>query len=60
MADREQVVYIPPTMPATFEELTPQNFSYNSPLGWCPACQGLGIERGTEQAAIISNPNLSL
>lgn len=60
MADREPVVYIPPTMPATFEELTPQNFSYNSPLGWCPACQGLGIERGTEQAAIISNPNLSL
>ena len=54
------MVYIPSTMPATFEELTPQNFSYNSPLGWCPACQGLGIERGTEQSAIISNPNLSL
>ncbi|RLS51729.1 MAG: ATP-binding cassette domain-containing protein, partial [Planctomycetota bacterium] len=47
-------------MVATFEELTPQNFSYNSPLGWCPACQGLGVERGTGQAAIISNPNLSL
>ena len=44
----------------TFQELTPQNFSYNSPLGWCPACQGLGVERGTGQAAIISNPNLSL
>jgi len=47
-------------MPSTFQELTPQNFSYNSPLGWCPACQGLGVERGTGQAAIISNPNLSL
>ena len=47
-------------MPATFQELTPQNFSYNSPLGWCPACQGLGVERGTDQSAIISNPNLSL
>ncbi len=47
-------------MPSTFQELTPQNFSYNSPLGWCPACQGLGVERGTGQSAIISNPNLSL
>ena len=47
-------------MAATFQELTPQNFSYNSPLGWCPACQGLGTERGTGQSAIISNPNLSL
>ncbi len=47
-------------MTATFQELTPQNFSYNSPLGWCPACQGLGVERGTDQSAIISNPNLSL
>ncbi len=47
-------------MPSSFQELTPQNFSYNSPLGWCPACQGLGVERGTDQSAIISNPNLSL
>ncbi len=47
-------------MASTFQELTPQNFSYNSPLGWCPACQGLGVERGTDQSAIISNPNLSL
>ena len=47
-------------MASTFQELTPQNFSYNSPLGWCPACQGLGVERGTGQSVIISNPNLSL
>ncbi|AMV16565.1 excinuclease ABC subunit UvrA [Planctomyces sp. SH-PL14] len=47
-------------MSRTFVELTPQNFSFNSPLGWCPACQGLGTERGTNQAALISNPNLSL
>lgn len=47
-------------MSRTFVELTPQNFSFNSPLGWCPACQGLGTERGTNQAALISNPNFSL
>jgi excinuclease ABC subunit A len=47
-------------MSRTFVEITPQNFSFNSPLGWCPACQGLGTERGTNQGALISNPNLSL
>ena len=26
----------------SFEPLSPHNFSFNSPLGWCPACEGLG------------------
>ena len=26
----------------SFEPLTPHSFSFNSPLGWCPACEGLG------------------
>ncbi len=43
-----------------FEELTPQHFSFNSPLGWCPACEGLGTERGTNLATLIPNPNLTL
>ncbi len=60
LGSRCVALYIPRTMPSSFQELTPQNFSYNSPLGWCPACQGLGVERGTDQSAIISNPNLSL
>ncbi len=47
-------------MARSFEELTPQNFSFNSPLGWCPACEGLGTELGTNQSAIIANPNISL
>ncbi|SFI88934.1 excinuclease ABC subunit A [Planctomicrobium piriforme] len=47
-------------MPRSFEELSPQNFSFNSPLGWCPACEGLGTELGTNQSAIVANPNLSL
>src|SRR5690606_19835422 len=37
-----------------------QNFSFNSPLGWCGACEGLGVERGTEQSALIANPHVSL
>ena len=47
-------------MPRTFEQLTPQNFSFNSPLGWCEACEGLGVERGTNQQVLVANPNLSL
>lgn len=47
-------------MSRTFEELSPQNFSFNSPLGWCPACQGLGTEQGTNLAALIPNPERSL
>ncbi len=47
-------------MSRTFEELTPQNFSFNSPLGWCPACQGLGTEQGTNLAALIPDPERSL
>ncbi|MFO1093992.1 MAG: ATP-binding cassette domain-containing protein [Planctomycetaceae bacterium] len=43
-----------------FEELTPQHFSFNSPIGWCPACEGLGVERGTNIGALIPNPNLTL
>ena len=44
----------------SFESLTPQNFSFNSPLGWCDACEGLGVERGTNQQVLVANPNLSL
>ena len=47
-------------MSRTFEELAPQNFSFNSPLGWCPACEGLGTETGTDQSVIVANPNLTL
>jgi excinuclease ABC subunit A len=37
--------------PATgeaFPELDPKHFSWNSPRGWCPACQGSGAEAASE------------
>ncbi len=43
-----------------FEELAPQAFSFNSPLGWCPACEGLGTERGTEISRLVGDPSKSL
>lgn len=31
-----------PVTGETFPELDPKNFSWNSPKGWCPTCQGYG------------------
>ena len=28
----------------SFERLTPNHFSFNSGLGWCPSCEGLGTQ----------------
>ena len=28
----------------SFETLNP-HYSFNSPLGWCPTCEGLGVQR---------------
>ncbi len=44
----------------SFEELSPHHFSFNSPLGWCPGCEGLGFQPGADPAALIPNPRLSL
>ena len=44
----------------SFESLSPHNFSFNSPLGWCPACQGLGTQRGTNPAALLRDARLTL
>ena len=34
----------------SFDELAPHHFSFNSPLGWCPVCQGLGVQQGANPA----------
>ena len=44
----------------SFEELTPNHFSFNAPLGWCPVCEGLGIQQGADSAALIPDPGKSL
>jgi excinuclease ABC subunit A len=44
----------------SFERLTPHNFSANSPLGWCPNCEGLGVQWGTNPALFLEDPKLSL
>jgi excinuclease ABC subunit A len=44
----------------SFEPLNPHHFSFNSPLGWCPTCEGLGVQRGASPALLIRDPRLSL
>ena len=44
----------------SFEELTPQNFSFNSQLGWCPVCEGLGMQTGADPAFLIPDGSKSL
>ncbi len=44
----------------SFEPLTPHSFSFNSSLGWCPACEGLGTQIGADPAALLRDPKLTL
>jgi excinuclease ABC subunit A len=44
----------------SFPELSPQIFSFNSPLGMCPDCNGLGTKMEVDVDLIISAPELSL
>jgi excinuclease ABC subunit A len=44
----------------SFEELSPHHFSFNSPLGWCPVCEGLGTQHGANPAVLIPDGRRSL
>jgi excinuclease ABC subunit A len=44
----------------SFEALTPHNFSFNSFLGWCSSCEGLGTQTGANPAALLDRPDQSL
>ena len=44
----------------SFPELTPQLFSFNSPQGACPQCDGLGANIFFDPDLVVPNPSLSL
>jgi excinuclease ABC subunit A len=44
----------------SFPELNPQLFSFNSPLGMCPECHGLGTKMEVDPDLIIKDPSLSI
>lgn len=43
-----------------FEEPTELLFSYNNPLGACPACSGYGKIVGIDESLVIPDPSLSI
>jgi len=43
-----------------FTEPTPHLFSFNSPLGACPSCQGFGRTTGIDPDLVIPDPGLSI
>jgi len=49
-----------PTCGLSFGELAPQVFSFNSPLGSCPDCQGLGTRAEMDADLIIPDPSLTI
>ncbi|MGE3806799.1 MAG: excinuclease ABC subunit UvrA, partial [Gemmataceae bacterium] len=44
----------------SFEPLNPHHFSFNSPLGWCGTCEGLGVQLGANVALLIRDAKRSL
>ena len=48
------------TCDISYPEFTPASFSFNSPQGACPKCDGLGSSTEFDPYLIIPNPELSL
>ncbi len=49
-----------PTCGIGFPELSPQSFSFNSPLGMCVECNGLGERQAADPALVIPDPTRSI
>ncbi len=44
----------------SIEEMSPRFFSFNAPLGACPECSGLGVQRQVDPSIIMPNMTLSI
>lgn len=49
-----------PATGLSYREPAPHNFSFNSPLGACPCCKGLGTVNIVDRAKIIPDDRLSI
>ena len=49
-----------PKCNASFDELAPRNFSFNSPFGACETCLGLGTRYEVEEELVVPDPELSI
>lgn len=63
--DNDKVAYFSQTLMdaasgISYREPAPHNFSFNSPLGACPCCKGLGYVNIVDREKIIPNSALSI
>ena len=49
-----------PVCTYSISELEPRLFSFNSPVGACPSCDGLGSQEFFDPARVVAFPSLSL
>lgn len=49
-----------PTTGLSYDEPAPNTFSFNSPYGACPSCNGLGVIDEITKESIIPDPSLSI
>jgi excinuclease ABC subunit A len=49
-----------PNCKISYEELEPRTFSFNSPYGACPECEGLGLRRNFDPELVVPDQSLSL
>ena len=61
---REEIVFSSkhacPVCGYSVPTLEPKLFSFNSPSGACPTCDGLGVKEFFDPARVVTNPGLSL
>ncbi len=52
--------YSCPVCDYSLPELEPRLFSFNSPVGACPSCDGLGVTQVFDPARVVAHPELPL
>jgi len=52
--------YACPNCKISYEELEPRTFSFNSPYGVCPTCEGLGVREQFDPELVLPDPALPL
>jgi excinuclease ABC subunit A len=52
--------YACPTCGLSLPELEPRQFSFNSPFGACPECDGLGTRREVNEQLALGDPSISI
>ena len=53
-------LYSCPSCGTSYEEPAPNSFSFNTPFGACPACEGLGEKREFDMSLIVPDDTLSI